>query len=94
MKTNLPGKTTTQFRALSDDQIKQIFNAALKLLEKPGMRIHSREAADILTKGGARVDGDMAFIPASLVKETLRTVPAGIELSDRNGKPAMSLESH
>jgi len=94
VKTNLKSKTVTQFRALTDDQIERIFKAALDLLERPGMRIHSAEAAEILRKGGAKVEGEMAFIPSALVKEMLESVPAGIEVSDRNGKPAMTLESH
>jgi len=94
MRTNLTSYSTTQFRVLSDDQIEQIFLGALELLDGVGTRIHCQEAAELLAEAGARIDGQVARIGPGLVKEMLAGVPPRIAVGDREGRPAMSLQSH
>ena len=94
MRTNLTSHLTTQFRVLSDDQIEQIFLGALEVLQGTGTRVDAQEARNLLGEAGATVRGDIAHIPSGLVKEMLTSVPPRITLGDRNGRPAMSLESH
>ena len=94
MRANLTDFATTQFRVLSDDQIEQIYLGALELLESTGTKIHSEEARAILAKAGATVDGEIARIPAGLVKEMLASVPPRIAVSNRDGQRTMILESH
>jgi trimethylamine--corrinoid protein Co-methyltransferase len=94
VRTNLTNYATTQFRVLSDDQIEQIFLAALELLEHTGTRIHLDEARALLSAAGARIEGDIAHIPPGLVKEMLACVPPRIAVGNRNGERTMILESH
>ena len=94
MRTNLTEYATTQFRVLSDDQIEQIFLGALELLESTGTRIHEEEARQLLAEAGVGVDGELARIPAGLVKEMLASVPPRIAMGNREGRRTMILESH
>ena len=94
MRTNLMENATTQFRVLSDDQIEQIFLGALELLEDPGTRIYCEEARTRLSDAGVVLDGDIARIPAGLVKEMLCSVPPRIALGNRDGERSVILEDH
>ena len=94
MRTNQTNFATTQFRVLSEDQIERVFLAALELLEDPGTVFHAAEAIKLLTDAGATVDGQVAHIPAGLVKEMLTKVPSRIALGNRDGKRTVILEDH
>jgi len=88
---NLTQHGSLQFRVLSDDQI---FLGALALLKNPGTRIYGEEAGTTLSDAGAVLDGDIARMPAGLVKEMLSSVPPLIALSNRDGERTMILEGH
>ncbi len=94
MRVNLKQYGSVQFRALSDDQIEQIFLGALELLESPGTRICEAEARQMLEAAGAKIEGDLARIPSGLVKEMLASVPPRVVLANRDGERKMVLESH
>ena len=94
MRTNLTNYATPQFRVLSDDQIEQVFLAALELLENPGACIHEERARGLLAEAGATVADKIVRIPPGLVKEMLASVPPRIAMGNRDGKRTMILESH
>jgi trimethylamine--corrinoid protein Co-methyltransferase len=94
MRTNLTNFATPQFRVLSDDQIERVYLGALELLESTGTRIHEEVALGLLQQAGARVEGELARIPAGLVKEMLACVPQRIGVGNREGQRTMILESH
>nr|MBC8229753.1 hypothetical protein [bacterium] len=48
MKVNYQIQNTTQFSALSDDQIEMIYMAALRVLESTGVRVHDDEGVALL----------------------------------------------
>ena len=72
---------------LSQRQCMKIHEAALSILEKTGVIFQCQEAIDILKKGGAKIDGERVYIPASLVEWALKTVPNSFTLHDQEGKP-------
>jgi len=94
MRTNLTSNVTTQFRVLSDDQIEQILLGALELLEGTGTLVHEEESRGLLAGAGATLEGELARIPAGLVKEMLAGVPPRIAMGNRDGERTMLLESH
>ena len=94
MRTNLSVQATTQFRVLSEDQIEQIYLAALEVLQHVGTRVHEEKARALLAEGGATVDGENVHIPAGMVKEMLASVPPRIALGNRKGRRSVILESH
>lgn len=94
MRTNVSNFVTTQFRVLSDDQIESVFLAALEMLENVGTRILEDQSRELLQEAGAVFDGDLARIPAGLVKEMLAGVPPRVVVGNRNGVRTMLLEDH
>ena len=83
---------------LSDDLIQRVQDEAFQLLMKPGIKVQSSQAIELLASGGARVDNAsdpehtqaVVHIPEALVRRALKTVPHQFFLHDRNGKPAVN----
>ena len=95
MRANLQLNASPQFRVLSDDQIEQVFNAALEVLERVGTRIHSQDALALLDEAGCQIrDGDRVRIPAWLVKDSLNTTPSRIVVAGRDRRKRLYLEKN
>jgi trimethylamine---corrinoid protein Co-methyltransferase len=81
-----------QIDRLSADQCGMIHNASLQILSRTGVRLHLKEAVEMLSRAGAQVsDGNLVRIPAALVERALNTAPRQIPMFDRSGQPAMLL---
>jgi trimethylamine--corrinoid protein Co-methyltransferase len=106
MRANTQINATPQFRVLSDDQIEEIFHAALDVLERAGTRIYGAEALALLRDGGCLISdaasgdaaGDgaegLARIPSWLVKAALNTVPSRIVVAGRDRNKRITLEKN
>jgi len=78
---------------LATDFIERIIDEAKDVLEKVGVWVENGEALELLGNGGARIDKakKIAFIPKTLVEESLKSVPSSVKFYDRNGNLAMNL---
>ena len=81
-------KLTNPFESLkvfSDDQIEALHEAALSILEGPGIRILHPEARGRLALAGAEVDEDTQIVrfDRGLVGQSLSTAPRTVELQGR-----------
>ena len=93
MRANYQANITPQFRVLSDDQVEQIFLAALDVLQRVGTRIHGEEGLALLDGAGCVVrDGNLVQIPSWLVKDALNTVPGRIVVAGRDRGRRIRLE--
>lgn len=81
-----------QISILSKDEIELVHENTLKILEETGIRVLSPRALAVLERGGARIDKkeSRAWIPESLVIETLRKVPRTVTLCARDPKQDMT----
>jgi trimethylamine--corrinoid protein Co-methyltransferase len=79
------------FSVLNDSLINQIISEAIQLLQDPGVRVHNKEALDILAEAGVEVDFDkqIARIPEKIIHTALETAPKDFFLYDLNGNPAV-----
>jgi len=81
------------FRPVSIQVLDALHNASLEILSQTGVNVHLPELRRMLADAGARVENDRrVFIPASLVDRALASAPSRIDLYDRRGRLAMSLE--
>jgi trimethylamine--corrinoid protein Co-methyltransferase len=93
MRANYQANITPQFRVLSDDQIEQIFLAALDVLQRVGTRVNGEEGLVLLDGAGCVVsDASLVHIPGWLVKDALSTVPARIVVAGRDRSKRIRLE--
>ncbi len=95
MRANLQINATPQFRVLSDNQIEEVFGAALDVLERAGTRILQGEGLALLRKAGCQVsDGDLVRIPSWLVKDALNTAPSRVVVAGRDRGKRLRLEKN
>ncbi|MCF7791031.1 MAG: trimethylamine methyltransferase family protein [Victivallales bacterium] len=76
---------------LSQQDSQLIHEKALQVLEKTGVKMSHKEGRKILTKAGAKEDGDYILIPRELTEEMLKLTIPEIQMHDRNGNQAMLL---
>ncbi len=86
------GATGGTLKIISESDIQRIHNAALALLDEPGVFSESDLFLDIFQKGGARIDRSARIIhvPADMVAAALKSAPNSFVLHGRND-PAMDL---
>ena len=75
----------------TDEQMQQIHEASLEILEHTGIVYKSEAAREALAKRGARVDGEVVYIPASLVAECLSKVPSTFRVDAINPDRAITV---
>ncbi|MEE9507688.1 MAG: trimethylamine methyltransferase family protein [Anaerolineales bacterium] len=73
---------------LEDALVKQIIDEAFGLLIDPGVRVHNKEALELLADGGAEVDFDsqIAKIPEGIVRRAIGTAPSDFYLYNLSGE--------
>jgi len=80
-------------RKLSQEQVAQVDEYALRLLEEVGCGVQCEEAIGILADAGCDVkDPKRVRIPRKLVSEALEAAPSEIEVFNRDGDLAMVLK--
>jgi trimethylamine--corrinoid protein Co-methyltransferase len=81
-----------QISILSKDDIELIHEKTLRILEETGIAVLSQKALAVLGNGGARIDKRTmhAWIPESMVKETIKRLPKKVTLAARNPKQDMT----
>ncbi len=80
-----------KLQLLSLELVSRILDEAFQLLVRPGIKVQSSEARQLLAQAGAQVDesSQVAHIPERLVRQALETVPSHFDLHDRSGHPAV-----
>lgn len=71
--------------AFADDRIDAIHNAALDVLGRLGIKVLLPEARALYEHAGARVDGEMVYLPSQLVEVSVALAPKSILL--KGGAP-------
>ena len=83
----------SRHRILSQDQIQLVHEQTLELLERTGVCVQSEEALDILGGAGCDIkDPKRVKIPRKLVAKAIEAAPKSIEVYDRKGNLAMTLQ--
>ena len=93
-KMNQSVFTTPQFRVLSDDQIEQIYFAALDVLQRTGAELHDESALELFRDSEAVVDDKRVRIPISLVERAVGNNPRKISLSGRDPARRIRLQKN
>ena len=79
---------------LQPDQIRQIHEMAVTILEKTGIRVDDQTARNrFKSRLGASAEKKNICIPRELIEWAIEASPARIELLNRQGQPAFTLEN-
>jgi len=93
MKNDFFVRVQPRVTLLEQDQKEEIHRSSIRLLERSGVLVHEEQALRLLKEAGCSVDADhRVLIPERVVSQAIQTVPEKIEIYDRAGAPAMSLE--
>lgn len=81
-----------QYRPLTNDQLHQIHETALRALEEIGVQVNNDRALEIFASKGARVSGRLAKLPRSMVEDAIASAPSRVVLCGREEKHDLVLE--
>jgi len=94
----LKGLSGGQYRPLSEEHIKTIHEASLRILEKTGFTFEAglEDTLDMLKKAGATIDRNNAriYFPRDLVMEQSSKAPERVVLFSRDGRNDLDLTEH
>lgn len=78
---------------LTAEHIESIFQNALLILEKPGIKVEAESARKVFSKalGSSRVNEQWVTIPKEIVRWAVTQSPSKVELYDRNGESAFTI---
>ena len=77
---------------LTEEQKKEIYDAALEIIGRVGMIVQHDEARCLLLETGAtEVEGGRVTIPRGMVERAVKSAPSMVAVFDRNGELAMEL---
>ncbi len=86
------------YERLSKDQMERIHNASMEILTRPGIMCYNKEAADIFSSFGAKVNALpssgcwQVSIPEALVLGALETTPKVVKLGARSEENSLILD--
>ncbi len=72
---------------LSPDMIARILDEAFQLMQKPGIKVQSAAARELLVAAGSIAEGEVVKIPEKIIRKALDTTPEEFYLYDRFGQP-------
>ena len=97
MSQQRQGVMVTPEQRLSTDQIALIDRLSRDLLEEPGLLCYSAEAAEVLRKAGARIEGNTTpvrvTLPSKLLDEAIRSAPSRVVLGARAPENRLVLDA-
>ncbi len=92
METGILHHCLPRFRVLDGSQIRRIHHTVLRILDEVGVRIHHKEALELLNSHGASVKADnIVRIPSFLIEEAIASAPSNLVIYNRNKTPVMEL---
>jgi len=78
------------YKALSEGDIAQIHDTAMRIFEEVGVQVNSQKALEVFKQGGAKVEGRIVKMPRDMVMDLIAEAPSDITLHGR--KPEHNLE--
>ena len=82
-----------QYKPLTDDQVQQIYEAALVVLEETGIEVMPSPCREVWRKAGAKIDSERnrVFVPRALVAEALEMAANRVRLCGQSKEYDMDL---
>jgi trimethylamine--corrinoid protein Co-methyltransferase len=78
-------------KMVTENQLDDIYDAALTVLEKTGFKMSHSKAVALCKAAGCRIEADRVRVPRQVVEQCLSLAPKGFRVYDRLGNPALDL---
>jgi len=92
--SNYSQQLSPQLKWFTTAQLEEIHSATIDVLERAGVKVYHEESLTLLEEAGCIVKDGVARIPGWLIEEAIRVAPSKINIFNREGFPAMSLEAN
>ena len=80
--------------ALTPEQMDLVHQKVLAILEQTGIRVENPGAREVFRRAGCReIDGGRFALAPEIVEDALEAAPSRIELFDRHGAPAFTMDA-
>lgn len=79
------------YELLHEEGVQKIHQASLQVLEEAGMAFYDQEARRLMKSKGAKVEGDIVYFDADLVKEYVSQAPSEFTQISRNPKRSLKI---
>ena len=83
--------SSVSMKMVSENQLDDIYDAALTVLEKTGFKMTHTRAVALCKAAGCKIEDDRVRVPRQVVEQCLRLAPKGFMVYDRLGNPALDL---
>jgi trimethylamine--corrinoid protein Co-methyltransferase len=83
--------SSVSMKMVSENQLDDIYDAALTVLEKTGFKMTHSRAVAVCKAAGCKIEDDRVRVPRQVVEQCLRLAPKGFTVYDRLGNPALDL---
>jgi len=95
-KHQQPGIPASPYKPLNDGEVKQMANAAFRVLEESGMAVYSSTALEAFKEAGAEVseEENRVKLPRSMVEDAIASNPSSITLHSRDDEFDCVLEKN
>lgn len=93
-RSNYNQQLSPQLSWFSPSQLEEIHSATVDVLERAGVRVDHDESLKLLKEAGCLVKDRIVKIPGWMIDEAIRVAPSKINIYNREGQSAMSLESN
>jgi len=93
-RSNYNQQLSPQLNWFSTSQLEEIHSATIDVLERAGVRVDHDESLNLLKEAGCLVKDRVVKIPGWMIDEAIRVAPSKINIYNREGQTAMSLESN
>lgn len=84
MTSGINPRIAQRVKILSEQDLDQIHAAALRILEKTGIRFENSQAISMFNKAGAEIEGSLVRIPAKIVEKAIHSAPSQVTLYARD----------
>jgi trimethylamine--corrinoid protein Co-methyltransferase len=83
--------SSVSLKIVTENQLDDIYDAALTVLEKTGFKMSHPEAVALCKAAGCKIEDDRVRVPRQVVEECLSRAPKGFPVYDRLGNPVLDL---
>jgi len=92
INSNQSFHTTLGMSVLTDNQKEEFHRKTLEVLRRTGVRVLVEQVREMLADAGCWVEGERVRIPPHLIDWAIDVAPKSVQISNRDGNPAMYLE--
>jgi len=94
VRTRYNVNKTVNFRSLSDEERRLIYESALEVLERTGVMVYDEDSRRVLEEAGCWVEDELVKIPIGISDWAVKTAPSKILLYDRDGNRKLDISGH